>query len=45
MPQSENDQAVEAVRRFNRFYTRQLGLLDRSLLKSGFSLAEARILY
>jgi DNA-binding MarR family transcriptional regulator/N-acetylglutamate synthase-like GNAT family acetyltransferase len=36
---------VAAVRRFNRFYTRQLGLLDRSLLNSGFSLVEARILY
>lgn len=36
---------IDAVRAFNRFYTRQIGLLDRSHLDSGLSLAEARILY
>jgi DNA-binding MarR family transcriptional regulator/GNAT superfamily N-acetyltransferase len=36
---------VEAVRRFNRFYTKQIGLLRASLLGSGFSLTEARILF
>lgn len=36
---------VDAVRHFNRFYTRQLGLLEEGLLKSDFSLTEARILY
>jgi hypothetical protein len=30
---------------FNRFYTRQLGLLDRGLLGSEFTLTEARVLY
>jgi DNA-binding MarR family transcriptional regulator len=36
---------IDAVRHFNRFYTRQLGLLEEGLLQSGFSLTEARILY
>lgn len=36
---------VAALRRFSRFYTRQLGLLDEQLLGSGFSLTEVRVLY
>ncbi len=37
--------AIAAVRRFSRFYTRQLGLLAEGLLRSDFSLTEARVLY
>jgi DNA-binding MarR family transcriptional regulator/predicted N-acetyltransferase YhbS len=37
--------AVDAVRRFNRVYTRRLGLLERGLLESDLSLTEVRMLY
>jgi DNA-binding MarR family transcriptional regulator/GNAT superfamily N-acetyltransferase len=40
-----SDSQVAQVRSFNRFYTRQIGLLNEGLLKSEFTLTEARILY
>ena len=39
------DQCVAAVRGFNRFYTRQIGLLHSSYLESPYSLTEVRVLY
>jgi DNA-binding MarR family transcriptional regulator len=44
MDQSPDDE-IAAMRAFNRFYTRQMGLLDEGLLKSAFSLAESRVIY
>src|ERR671913_780569 len=46
-PMSENDfdRRVGSVRRFNRFWTRQIGVLSEGYLKSTFSLTEVRVLY
>ena len=45
MPDPAFEQRVGAVRRFSRFYTREIGLLQAGWLNSPFSLTQARVLY
>ena len=40
-----NDMEIAEIRRFNRYYTNLLGLLDQHILSSEYSLAEVRVLY
>src|SRR5438093_1387410 len=39
------EERISAVRRFNRFFTREIGVLREGLLHSPYSLTEARILF
>jgi DNA-binding MarR family transcriptional regulator/N-acetylglutamate synthase-like GNAT family acetyltransferase len=45
MPGRALPERIAVLRRFNRFYTRKLGVLEEHFLHSPFSLAEARVLY
>ncbi len=39
------EEAIDAIRDFNRFYTHQIGLLNRRFLDSPYGLTEVRVLY
>lgn len=45
MSECDLQEGIALFRRFNRFYTKQIGLLTRGLLKTPFPLIQARILY
>jgi DNA-binding MarR family transcriptional regulator/GNAT superfamily N-acetyltransferase len=45
MPVAVDERNIAAMRRFSRFYTRQVGLLQDGILRTRFSLTEARVLY
>jgi DNA-binding MarR family transcriptional regulator/GNAT superfamily N-acetyltransferase len=45
MPVESLEDRISAVRRFNRLFTRQIGVLREGLLHSPYSLTEARIVY
>jgi hypothetical protein len=45
LAQTALDRRVAAVRAFNRFYTRRIGVVQEGYLQSRFSLTEARVLF
>ncbi|WP_293386385.1 bifunctional helix-turn-helix transcriptional regulator/GNAT family N-acetyltransferase [Phenylobacterium sp.] len=44
-PDLETPDPIAAVRRFNRFYTQTIGVLDKGYLGTDYTVAEGRVLY
>lgn len=45
MTSTSDQQTIDAVRRFSRFYTQRIGVLQEGLLGSDLSLTEGRVVY
>jgi DNA-binding MarR family transcriptional regulator/GNAT superfamily N-acetyltransferase len=45
MPPHPSPARIEAIRRFNRFYTAEIGVIGERYLASPFTLAQARVIY
>ncbi len=45
MTEFNSEDRIASIRRFNRFFTRKLGVLREGLLHSPYSLSESRIIY
>ena len=44
-PMTSDQELIDKIRAFNRFYTNIIGLLDQHFLDTPFSLTEGRVLY
>jgi DNA-binding MarR family transcriptional regulator/N-acetylglutamate synthase-like GNAT family acetyltransferase len=45
MAEDQLHDSVDEIRKFNRFYTKRIGLLNRGILKTRFPLIQARVIF